>query len=230
MGHGYSLLGLSTAVFVTSHLALSSAPIRSATVRRLGETHFLILYSVISVIALSWMIMAYVKTPHDDFLWPPSPPLHTVPLFIMPFAAVLLVAGVTGKHPAGIQTRGAIDSSPNVNGILRITRHPVQWSIVLWSLSHIIANGDKSSVIFFGGFFLLAAVSSYLTDLKCKKQVGNKTNEFAEMTSNLPFAAIISGRNHLNIVEIGWPIIIVSALLYGAILILHPIIFRVTPY
>lgn len=34
----------------------------------------------------------------------------------------------------------------------RITRHPMLWGVTFWGLAHLLANGDLSSVVLFGGF------------------------------------------------------------------------------
>ena len=50
---------------------------------------------------LTWMILAYAATP-PIALWAQWTGLRTVPLVVMPFALILLVAGLTVRNPAGV--------------------------------------------------------------------------------------------------------------------------------
>ena len=46
-----------------SHFVLSSAAVRAALVRRLGEGRFSLLYSLIAIAALAWLVVAYWRAP-----------------------------------------------------------------------------------------------------------------------------------------------------------------------
>ena len=95
--------------------------------------------------------------PRFDYLWMPNPDLYWVAKITMPVAFVLLVGGFMVKNPTNVGM--SIDSSEQAvemaKGVTRITRHPLQWAIILWAIGHIVANGDYVSVIFFGSFLAL---------------------------------------------------------------------------
>ena len=44
-------------------------------------------------------------------------------------------------------------------GILALTRHPVLWALFLWSVAHLIANGDVVGIIMFASFAAFCVVS-----------------------------------------------------------------------
>lgn len=88
--------------------------------------------------------------------------------------------------------------------MLRITRHPVQCGILLWSLSHLVPNGDLSSLLFFGSFALVSGWGMVLIDRRRKDALGESWAAFQSATSQLPFGAILSRRQSLKAGEIGW--------------------------
>jgi len=44
-----------------------------------------------------------------------------------------------------------------VKGVTRtMVRHPMLWAVVVWSLAHLLVNGDQASIVLFGGLGLWA--------------------------------------------------------------------------
>jgi uncharacterized membrane protein len=109
-------------------------------------------------------------------------------------------------------------------GILRVTRHPVMWAIGLWAIGHLIANGDLRSLVFFGAFAALALGGTVLIDRKKQVALGSNWSRLAEVTSNLPFAALVSGRTHLHWRDISLLRIAAGLLLYLVLYRAHSII------
>jgi uncharacterized membrane protein len=113
---------------------------------------------------------------------------------------------------------------------LRITRHPFLWGVAIWSAFHLSANGDEASVIFFGTFFVLSILGTFSIDAKRRRKMGVAWAAFAAKTSNIPFAAAITGRNSLKLGEsFGWRFW-VAALLFVTVLFAHAHIFGVSPF
>jgi uncharacterized membrane protein len=222
-------LAIASALFVASHIGLSSTSLRGLLVSAIGEKPFKGLFSVISLGALVWMVMAY-DAPSSPLLWEPPEILAYLPLVAMPLALILLAAGVSTSNPTSLGQEKVLTRKTPARGIVRVTRHPIQWAILLWSGSHILANGDQGSLLFFGGFFLLALTGPFLIDRKRKATLGADWEAFAAATSNVPFAAILTGRNSLKLGEIGWLRIAVGLLLYAGFILAHPWMFGVTAY
>src|SRR4029077_10923183 len=109
-------------------------------------------------------------------------------------------------------------------GILRVTRHPVMWAIGLWALSHLIANGDLRSLLFFGAIAALALGGTVLIDRKKQLALGSNWPRLAEVTSNLPFAALLAGRTRLRWRDVGLLRVAAGLLLYAVLYLAHPII------
>ena len=78
--------------------------------------------------------------------------------------------------------------------------------MVIWSLAHLFANGDRVSVIFFATFGILAGFGTVLIDRKKARALGEQWSGYAAVTSNIPFAAIVRGRNRLVLRELWLPV------------------------
>ncbi|QCN98991.1 NnrU protein (plasmid) [Azospirillum argentinense] len=212
-----------------THFGISSTPLRAALVGRLGEKPYLGLYSLVSALAFWWLVAAYNAAPHVP-LWPPSGGLAWVPVLLVPVALFLLVAGLTTPNPTSVGQEKLLtgDREP-VRGILRVTRNPFLWGVGLWAVAHMVPNGDLASLILFGTLALLALGGSVLIDAKLARRLGAAWEHYAARTSNLPFSAILAGRQSLVWREIGWWRPAVALLLYGGLLHLHRMLFGVSP-
>ncbi|MCP4700561.1 MAG: NnrU family protein [Gammaproteobacteria bacterium] len=217
-------LGLSVIVFLGTHIGLSNTPLRGTAVKLLGENGFLAVYSVIASATLAWMVMAYIQAPHDRYIWLSGDVLRFFSLAAAPFVCFFIAAGATVKNPGMVKMERFIDDARIVQGILRITRHPFLWGIALWSAAHMLVTGDLASLIFFGGFFVLSAAGPYLIDSKNRKLFGERWTKFAQETSNIPFYAIVSGRNHFSLAEIGWLRLALAGLMCVAAFYFHSMV------
>jgi uncharacterized membrane protein len=218
-------LVLATVVFLGLHV-VPSTPLRPLAVRLLGEGPYLGLFSLASLAGLGWMVYAY-KQAAFFALWPG---LHLLPVFVMPLAFVLLACGVLARNPMLAGQAGVLRHPEAARGILRVTRHPVMWAIMLWSGSHLLAIGSLQGAILFGGLFLLAAAGTALQDARKAAQLGDDWRRFAARTSNLPFAAIAQGRNVLSWREIGWRNPAIGLVLFGVLLYCHAWLFGMRAY
>jgi uncharacterized membrane protein len=218
-------LAFATAAFLGMH-CVASTPLRTALVKTLGENAYLGLFSLASFATLGWMIWSYTRAPFAA-LWPG---MRFAPLVVMPVALVLLACGLMSRNPTAVRQQGALRSSDATRGILRVTRHPMMWAFALWGLCHILARGDAAALIFFGGFVLLALSGTLLIDARKAATLGEDWTRFAAATSNIPFGAILAGRNSFRPGEIGWTKILTGLALYVVLLLLHPYLFGSRPY
>lgn len=210
------------ALFVGTHLGISSTPARAGLISVVGARGYLGLYSLLALATLGYLIWLYGAVPRHDYLWQPSPLLYDIAKYIMPLALVLLFGGFMVKNPTNVGAEGMLGEEKTVlaRGVTRITRHPFQWSVVLWALSHLIANGDTVSVVFFASFLALSLSGSFMIDRKKAQSLGPAWHAYRDQTSNIPFAAILTGRNRLVLSEL-WLPIGVGAAGYIALLYAH---------
>jgi uncharacterized membrane protein len=217
-------LVMATALFLLTHFA-ASTPLRPKLVAAIGEGRYRGLFVLVAFATLGWMIWAYAHAPAQALLWTP---LRHLPLAVMPFSLILIVASLVRMNPTAVGAERMMKAEEPARGVVRITRHPFMWGVILWAAAHILANADAKSVVFFGAFLLLAALGTVLIDRR--KRALADWPKFAALTSNLPFLAVAQGRNRVAWREIGWPRPAIGVALYAALLVVHPWLFGVRPY
>ena len=220
-------LALATLVFLATHF-VSSTPVRGSLVEAMGEKAYLGAYSVVSFVTIGWMAWAYLRAPFLP-LWL-VPGVKLWPLVVMPFSLVLVASGVMTKNPSAVGQAAALKADDPARGILRVTRHPVMWGIALWAAVHLVARGDVASLVFFGGFLVLALAGTALIDARKADTLGEEWARFAAVTSNVPFSAIVEGRNRFSAGEIGAKRVGTGVALYAIVLAAHPWLFGVRAY
>ena len=211
-----------TALFLLTHF-VTSTPLRPVLVKALGEWPYRGLYSLVALAALAWMVRAYANAPHEP-LWTG---LRFLPVVTMPFAFLLLACGYW-RNPTMVGADKLLKSDDPARGMIRVTRHPLMWALMLWAGAHAAARGDLKSAIFFGGFFLLAGLGTLSID--ARKKQNPEWARFAAATSNLPFAAVAQGRNRFEWREIGWLRPLIGLILFAGFLAAHASLFGVRPF
>ena len=195
-------LALATTAFVGSHLAMSH-PLRLRLVQNLGERIFSIVYSATSFVTLGWMVLAYRSVDDSMPLWIAPDPLWWAASAVMLVACILLVGSVV-RNPA-FPNPGA-DKQPirPATGVFAITRHPMNWSFMLWAIVHIMLWGSPRNLIVASGILVLAFVGSLGQDRKKLSIIGERWGSWMRRTSFVPFAAIAGGRVPLRAAAPGW--------------------------
>lgn len=208
------MLAFASAAFLATHF-VSSTPLRPALVARLGERPYQGLYTVVAFATLGWMSWAFAQAPRE----PLFSGVREIPFVLMPMAFVLLVCGF-GRNPTIVGAEKLLKNDDPARGMIRVTRHPIMWSFMLWAAAHILARGDVKSAIFFGTMLVLAALGSVSLDVR--KKSNPDWARFAAVTSHIPFQAILEKRNKLVWREIGWLRPAIGLALYFATLSFHP--------
>ena len=221
MDKGFLSLVIAGVAFCGSHILLSSTRLRGSLRDQLGERGFLAIYSLTSLVIFAWFVAAYSAAP-TIALWPRQRWTSFVPVSVMPLATILLVAGYSTRNPTAVGMERSARLDDPAPGILCVTRHPIMWAIGLWAGSHLIANGDLSSVLFFGSLAALAFGGTVLIDRKKQLALGSNWSRLTEVTSNLPFAALLAGRTKLRWRDIGFLRIAAGLLLYAVLFLAHP--------
>src|SRR5499425_1557287 len=223
MGNGLFSLIIAGGAFCGSHVLLSSTWLRGSLRDQLGERGFLAVYSVTALVIFAWFVAAYAGAP-IIVLWPRQRWTALLPVSVMPVATILLVAGYSTRNPTAVGMERSARADDPAPGILRVTRHPVMWAIGLWAVSHMIANGDLRSLLFFGAFAALSLGGTLLIDRKKRLALGSNWSRLAEVTSNFPFAALATGRTRLRWRDISVLRVIAGLLLYVVLFNAHAII------
>jgi uncharacterized membrane protein len=222
MDHALVSLVVAGVAFCGSHTLLSSTRLRGSLRDQLGEQGFLLIYSLTALVTFAWFVVAYVRAPIIA-AWVAPRWTGFVPALVMPLATILLVAGYTTANPTAVGMERSVRADDPAQGILRVTRHPVMWAVGLWALSHMIANDDVASLWFFGVIAALALGGTVLIDRKKRLALGSHWQRLAEVTSNVPFAALVTGRTRVRWRDIGVLRPIAGLLLYAVLYLGHPL-------
>jgi uncharacterized membrane protein len=221
-------LALAAAAWFAIHPGIAGSSVRVWFAARFGENAFRLAFSVLSLVTLVALIFAYRRAPCAP-LWITPRPLLYLPIVVMPFAFVLLAGAFTVPNPASVGGETALSAEEPARGALRITRHPFLWATAAWSFVHLVVNGSVASALFFGSMLLTALVGTRDIDRKRERTNPEAWARYARVTSNLPFAAIVSGRNRLVLRELG-SALAAGAVLTAVVLALHAQLFHVRPF
>ena len=205
MDFGIAALALGVIFFVGIHAIPAIGVVRAGAVKAVGENAFRGVFSLVSVAGLIWVIWAYKKAPSlEPVLWTGGNGARYAALVLMAIAFVLFVCALSAPNPTAAGGEKLLKKGDAAHGIFRVTRHPLMWSFGLWGVAHLLNRTDPASLWLFGGMAVLALTGTVMIDGKKKRLVPEQWGPFAAVTSNIPFAAIIAGRNRLAIGEIGW--------------------------
>lgn len=204
--------------FLATHAIPARPGLRDSGIARFGNVGYHLLYSLLSIAVVVWLAYAYA---HADYVavWGQQLWMRWVPPLAMIPACLLLVAGLSTPNPfsIGIGGRGFDANHP---GILRLTRHPLLWAMVLWAGAHIVPNGDVASLILFVPLLLLALAGPFLMERKRRRTIGRDFDALARNTSH-PNRALFT--------EIGWLRGAGALALYVVLILLHPWVIGVSP-
>ena len=216
-------LVVATAIFLALHFGLSSMALRPRLVASLGEDRFRLVYSLAAGVTLAAMIWAFARAPIAP-MWEPVHGMRWVAIVLMPLACILLVAGVSQRNPTMVAGSFAPAGAAPATGALRITRHPVMWGIGLWGIAHVASAGTVRGFVVFGALAALALLGTERIDIKRAAGEPAAFGRLAAATSNLPFRAIVDGRQSLGaaLAEIGAARLAGGVALYVALILAHP--------
>lgn len=214
-----------SAFFVLIHLMISGTRARDGLVARLGQGPYQAAFSLLTAIGLVWLAFAYGQargSPGNEPYWTVGEASRQVQMVVQLLAVMLIVIGLSTRNPTSVRQEGALERPDVVRGVLRVTRHPFLWGVALWALGHLVVNGDRASLVLFGSLLILAVTGTASIDAKRKRALGPAWDGFAAQTSNIPFAAIVAGRQRLIWSEIGVWRILAAVAVYLALVLGHP--------
>lgn len=215
------LLLAAAILWVGVHVGIAGTAVRARLVRSLGEVGFRVAYSLVSVVSITLLVMAWQAAPLVP-LWSVGEAYRWLMALLMLPVLVLFVASVVTPNPTAVG--GKLDEA-GPRGIQRITRHPMLWSFAGWAALHLIAKGSVSGLLFFGAFLVTSLVGMPSIDRKLAALQPALWARLSPVTSILPFGAILAGRNELVLAEIPRLVWIIAGLAWIGLLIAHPWIF-----
>lgn len=216
--------------FVLLHLVVSGTRVRDALTGRIGQGPYMGLFSLASVAGLTWLGFAFVQARGEAVntaYWTVGDASRHVQLVLQLLVMLLIVPGLTTPNPTSVRQEGVLERPDAVKGMLRITRHPFLWGVAIWALGHLVVNGEPASLVLFGSMLVLALFGTASIDAKRRRALGAVYDTFTGQTSNVPFAAILAGRQKLSLGEIGAVRILAAVAVWAALALGHPHMFGV---
>ncbi len=181
-------LPLAVICFLAPHVLPNVPGLRPWLIGKLGRVGYLSAYTALSAITFAWLILAVSRAPYAG-LWALSPWQVYVTVILVALACTLMVAGLATPNPLSLSVRAAGVDLPK-GAILGVTRHPLLWALGLWSLSHVLVNGDVAAVTLFGLLTIFALGYMPLMDKRVQKNRGmEEWNRLSGGSSNMLFTA-----------------------------------------
>lgn len=137
-------LCVGVALFMATHFVPSLAQgLKESLSERLGENPYKGLFSLLLILSIVLMVIGWRSATPELVYRPPS--------WGTPLTSVLMLISIMLFGAAQYPTR-----------IKRFVRHPQLTGMAVWSVSHLISNGDSRSLVLFGGLGLWALIEMLL--------------------------------------------------------------------
>jgi uncharacterized membrane protein len=128
------------AIFLGVHLLPTLPRLRDALVGRVGEQRYKGVFSIVSAAGLALIVAGYAWSDDQARVFAPVPAARAAAPWAMTLSFILLAAA-------------------NMRGHLRsVLRHPMLLGVIVWSLVHLLANGDRTGTVLFGAFLAYALI------------------------------------------------------------------------
>jgi uncharacterized membrane protein len=126
--------------FLAPHAVPMAPPLRESLVRQWGENRYKIAFSLGSAAGLALIIAGYATGDRGAQWFAPSVIARTMAPSSMTAAFILLAASHGPSH------------------LRALLRHPMLIGVLIWSVVHLLANGDARGTLLFGAFAAYAAL------------------------------------------------------------------------
>lgn len=212
------------ATFLLAHMIPSRRSLRARLVARLGESGFMLAYSLLSALLLAWVIVAAGRAPYVP-LWDWAPWQLRVPQTGVLIACLLVAFALGRPNPFSLGGARNADFDPSRPGVLRLTRHPLMLALAIWAAAHIVPNGDLAHVIMFGSFTAFALAGIVLLDRRNKRRLGRQWDALRSALSTTPRRPPLPGRRRADLMRV-----LAGLAVWAVLLLLHRPVLGVSPY
>ncbi len=171
-----------------------------------------------------WLFSAFGRADHDGAFFITTPLVRTLSAGVMLVAFFLAMAALLRRSPVLLTAEHVLEERGAITGILRLTRHPFLWALVLWAGVHMLNNADPAGLSLFGYFLALALLGTLPIDRRRARLMGAKRwAEVLQETSNIPLGAVLRGDQSfwLALREVGLLVPLLALLAWGFMLIFH---------
>src|SRR6185312_5953726 len=130
------MLAAAMAVFMAIHFLISGTPVREGITKRIGEGPYMGLFSLASIAALVWLILAFVgarASPENRAFWGVSHATRDPAILLVFIGFLFAVPGLLTNSPTRVRGDSRVDAADAASGMTRITRHPFLWGVAIWA-------------------------------------------------------------------------------------------------
>lgn len=205
-------------VFFLSHSIPTRPKIKSRLVAKTGALGFALLYSALSIAILTWIIIAAGRAPFVE-LWAWAPWQNHVPLTGMLLATLILTLAFGQPNPLSFGGWNNARFDPEDCGLIGWVRHPLLLALLIWSLAHLVPNGNLAHVIVFGLFAGFSLLGMRIIDKRSKRILGLENWQHLSNT-----------RRRLTLTRRGIMRLVTGGFIYLVILYSHEMVIGVTPF
>lgn len=189
------VVGLLWLLFGGTHVGLASRRVRAWLVGLVGEGGFFGLFSLVAALTF-WALIAYYAAHRLDGVAGLDagrvPLLRWLLMGVIATGLALIAAGLAVYPRLPVALFGQPIVAPR--GVERITRHPFFVGAALLGLAHALLAPHLGGAVLMGGFAVLGISGARHQDAKYRRTRGQAYEDYAAVTSVVPFAAILSGR------------------------------------
>lgn len=140
-----AMLVLGVLIWAGVHLFSSLAPQRrAAIIARLGKNRYKGIYSLLLLASLVLIVLGWRESSFVSVYQPPTWGRDLAIVLMLPAFLLIVSSDVPRNH------------------LRRWLRHPMLLGATLWSIAHLLANGDARSIVLFGGIGLWALLEIVL--------------------------------------------------------------------
>jgi len=191
-------VGLLALLFVGTHVGLATTAIRGRLAGALGEGGFFALYTLVASLTLAAVLSYYAGHRFEGVAGLAAgavPIVHALLLTVIAGGIALMVAGLAAYPRMPMALFGQPIREPY--GIERITRHPFFAGVAILGLAHVLLAPRLAGAVLMGSLALLAIAGARHQDAKHLRRRGQPYADYLAITSTIPFAAILAGRQRL---------------------------------
>ncbi|MGJ8528405.1 NnrU family protein [Maritalea sp.] len=211
------------AAFLGAHTLPRATGFRDWGMDRFGRKIYMAAYSIASIGLLVWLIIAAQNAPYIG-LWPTTQFTVALAILIMLVSCILFASAVTRANSLSIAFRGG-ETDIDSPGILALVRHPIVLTFLLWSLAHLLVNGDVIGLILFGGMLAFSFIGMRAVEKRARNKLSPEAfAKFSSLTTGPLPARIKRAMSFKLIAEI-----VAGVLAFFVLLFAHEFAIGVSP-
>jgi uncharacterized membrane protein len=182
-----ALLVLGLVLLIGAHLVPANRRLRAGLAAKLGENGYKGAFSLISLAGLVLIVIGYGQAPRDQIFQASE----TARLFLPVGMAIAFILMATAYVPGRLR---------------RLLKHPMLAGVLIWSVLHLLANGDLASNVLFGSFAVWS-VFAIISAARRGQRIGS-----ARESAMADLGGVAAG-----------------LIVFAVVLYLHPFLFGVSP-